>query len=214
MSLPASSRFRSVSSSLAIAMLGGLLLGGLAGCRITDQKGANGQDKRVRIDTPFGGLHVNTDQTSAADIGLPLYPGSTPVNDDGDNQSADVHMGFGQWQLRVKTAHYFSTDSRDKLQAFYQKALHRYGDVLICQGNQPIGTPVKTAQGLTCQSNGDSGHGGHNIASVDTSAHALVLKAGSPHHQHVVTLDDQKSGRTGTNFGLVVLDLPGSNEAD
>ena len=195
-------------------MLGGLLLGGLAGCRVNVDKTSNGQDKHVRIDTPFGGIHVNTDQTTAADIGLPTYPGATPVNDDGDNQSADVHMGFGQWQLRVKAAHYFSSDSRDKLQSFYRSALKRYGDVLTCQGNQPVGTPTKTADGLTCQSNGNSGSGGQGIASVDTSEHALVLKAGSPHHQHVVTLDEQKSGRTGTNFGLVVLDLPGSNDAD
>ena len=216
MSLPALSRFRSAPPVLAASslMLGGLLLGGLAGCRVNVDKTSNGQDKHVRIDTPFGGIHVNTDQTTAADIGLPTYPGATPVNDDGDNQSADVDMGFGQWQLRVKAAHYFSSDSRDKLQSFYRSALKRYGDVLTCQGNQPVGTPTKTADGLTCQSNGNSGSGGQGIASVDTSEHALVLKAGSPHHQHVVTLDEQKSGRTGTNFGLVVLDLPGSNDAD
>ena len=198
---------RALFALLALAAL-------VTGCRVNVDKNSNGQDKHVRIDTPFGGIHVNTDQTTSADIGLPIYPGATPVNDDGDNQSADVHMGFGQWQLRVKAAHYFSTGSRDQLQGFYQKALHRYGDVLTCQGNQPIGTPAKTAQGLTCQSNGDSGSGGQGMARVDTSGHALVLKAGSPHHQHVVTLDSQSSGRAGTNFGLIVLDLPGSDETD
>ncbi len=199
---------------MALLALAFLVTVGLAGCRVNVDKNSNGDEKHVRIDTPFGGIHVNTDQTTAADIGLPIYPGATAVNDDGNNQSADVHMGFGQWQLRVRAAHYFSTDNRDKLQSFYLKALHRYGDVLTCQGNQPVGSPAKTAQGLTCQSNGNSGSGGQGIARVDTSEHALVLKAGSPHHQHVVTLDSQKSGRTGTNFGLVVLDLPGSNDAD
>ncbi|MEI9967680.1 MAG: hypothetical protein WDM87_03270 [Terracidiphilus sp.] len=37
-------------------------------------KGANGEQKKVQVDTPFGGIHVNTDQTSAADLGLPTYP--------------------------------------------------------------------------------------------------------------------------------------------
>lgn len=199
---------------LALLSVACLISSGLAGCRVNVDKNSHGDEKHVRIDTPFGGIHVNTDQTSAADIGLPVYPSATPVNDDGDNQSADVHMGFGQWQLRVKTAHYFSSDSRDKVEAFYKNSLKRYGDVLTCQGGQPVGTPVKTAEGLTCQSNGNSGSGSQDIVRVDTSEHALVLKAGSPHHQHVVTLDSQKSGRSGTNFGLVVLDLPGSGDAD
>lgn len=200
--------------SLAMLSVACLISSGLSGCRVNVDKNIHGDEKHVRIDTPFGGIHVNTDQTSAADIGLPIYAGATPVNDDGDNQSADVHMGFGQWQLRVKAAHYFSSDSRDKVEAFYKNALKRYGDVLTCQGNQPVGSPAKTAEGLTCQSNGNSGSGSQGIVRVDTSEHALVLKAGSPHHQHVVTLDSQKSGRSGTNFGLVVLDLPGSGDAD
>ena len=196
------------SRFLSLAVL--LCLAALPGCRV--QSNDSGKHDSVKIDTPFGGLHVNTNKTTAADIGLPIYPAATPVNDDGDNQSADVHMGFGQWQLRVKTAHYFSSDSRDKVESFYRNALKRYGTVIACQGNQPIGTPTQTAEGLTCQSNGKSGSGSQGIAQVDTSEHGLVLKAGSPRHQHVVTLDNQKSGRTGTNFGLVVLDLPGSGD--
>lgn len=200
--------------SLVLLALSSLTVLGLAGCRVNVDKNSHGEDKHVRIDTPFGGIHVNTDQTSAADIGLPIYPGATPVNDDGDNQSADVHMGFGQWQLRVKAAHYFSSDSCDKVESFYQNAMKRYGNVLTCQGGQPVAAPTKTAEGLTCQDNGRSGSGDHGIARIDTSSHALILKAGSPHHQHVVTLDRQKSDRSGTNFGLVVLDLPDGSDAD
>ena len=62
-----------------------VLAAGLAGCRIHTEKGANGEDKKVQIDTPFGGIHVNTDQTTAADLGLPVYPGATAVKGDGDH---------------------------------------------------------------------------------------------------------------------------------
>ena len=65
-------------------------------------KDANGEDKHVRVDTPFGGVHVNTNQTTATDLGLPVYPGATPVKDKDNNKSADVHLGFGEWELRVR----------------------------------------------------------------------------------------------------------------
>src|ERR1700733_6979420 len=47
-----------------------------AGCRIQVDKNENGRDKNVKVDTPLGGLHVRTNQTSAADVGLPAYPGA------------------------------------------------------------------------------------------------------------------------------------------
>ena len=53
----------------AAALAAGLaLVAGLAGCRVNVEKGANGEDKNVRVDTPFGSVHVNTNQTSAADL--------------------------------------------------------------------------------------------------------------------------------------------------
>ena len=59
------------------------LAAGVAGCRIHVDKGANGEDKNVQVDTPFGGIHVNTDQTTAADLGLPAYPGAQIFSFDG-----------------------------------------------------------------------------------------------------------------------------------
>ncbi len=136
----------------AAMLLLGLTLGaGLAGCRINVDKGANGDQKKVQVDTPFGGVHVNTDQTTAADLGLPLYPGAAMVKDDDNHESADVHLGFGQWELRVRTVSYQTSDSQDKVSAFYKKALGRYGEVITCDGNNaPVGSPAATSEGLTC----------------------------------------------------------------
>jgi hypothetical protein len=126
------------------------LAAGMAGCRIHTEKDANGQDKKVQIDTPFGGIHVNTDETTAADLGLPVYPGATSVKGEGDHKSADVHLGFGEWELKVKVVSYQTPDSEDKVTAFYKKALGRYGNVITCQGNAPVGTPAITTEGLSC----------------------------------------------------------------
>ena len=106
------------------------LAAGIAGCRIRTEKDANGEEKKVTIDTPFGGLHVNTDQTTAADLGLPVYPGAQQVTGDDKHKSADVHLGFGDWELRVRAVSYSTPDNQEQVVAFYKKALARYGDVI------------------------------------------------------------------------------------
>ena len=72
-----STRFRILQAAGIVAALA--LAAGISGCRVQVQKGANGEDKNVQVDTPFGGVHVNTDQTTAADLGLPVYPGAEIV---------------------------------------------------------------------------------------------------------------------------------------
>jgi hypothetical protein len=188
------------------------LAAGMAGCRIQTEKGPNGEDKKVQIDTPFGGIHVNTDQTTAADLGLPVYPGATLVKGDGEHKSADVHMGFGEWQLRVKAVSYQTPDSEDKVTAFYKKALGRYGNVITCQDNAPVGTPTMTTEGLSCAEDGK-----HNNVHIDQGDYhfgkgGLELKAGSKHHQHIVGFESPTYNQT--RFALVALDLPAEIESD
>ena len=184
----------------------GLALLGLTGCfRVSVDKDANGKEKKVQIDTPFGGVHVNTDQTSAADLGLPVYPGGSTVTDDENHKAADVHMGFGDWQLRVKVVNYQTSDSQEKVAAFYKKALERFGDVITCNGNSPVGTPTATRDGLTCSEDNN-----HNNFKYDDNhwKEGLQLKAGSKRHQHIVGFEEPKGGKT--RFALVALDLPGN----
>lgn len=176
---------------------------GMAGCRVHVDKGANGEDKTVQVDTPFGGVHVNTDQVSAADLGLPVYPGAEAVKGDDNHKSADVHMGFGEWQLRVRAVTYDTPDSKEQVTAFYKKALARFGDVLTCEDNSPVGTPTATQEGLTC-ANSKNGH--VKFDNEDFSNSSFELKAGSPRHQHIIGFEQPKNGKT--RFALVALDLP------
>jgi hypothetical protein len=169
-------------------------------------KDANGEEKNVQVDTPFGGVHVNTDQTSAADLGLPVYPGAQPIKGDDKHKSADVHLGFGEWELRVRAVSYGSADSEDKVAAFYKKALAKYGDVITCKGHSAVGTPAETSQGLTCS---DDNHGANvKIDARDYGADegGTELKAGSKRHQHIVGFESPEGSQT--RFALVALDLP------
>jgi hypothetical protein len=183
-----------------------LAVTGFAGCRVRVDKDANGQEKTVQVDTPFGGVHVNTDQVSASDLGLPAYPGAQQVKDNGKNKSADVHMGFGEWQLRVRVVNFETPDSRDQVTAFYKKALGRFGDVITCENKTPVGTPTVTAEGLTCA---DDGNGGQHFKFNNkdySQSDGFQLKAGSRHHQHIVGFENSDNGKT--KFALIALDLP------
>lgn len=199
------SRLRAVASVLA----GLSLVAWMAGCKVHVDKGANGENRNVQVDTPFGGVHVNTDQTTAADLGLPVYPGAELIKGDDQHKSADVHVGFGEWELRVRAVSYGTPDKRDQVIAFYKKALGRYGEVITCEGNAPVGTPASTSEGLTCSDQKnikvDSGdfHTGHGD---------FELKAGSMRHQHIVGFENAKDGET--RFALVALDLPAGMEGN
>lgn len=184
--------------------LGSLLAA--TGCHIQVDKGNNGEDKNVRIDTPLGGLHVRSNQTTAGDLGLPAYPGAQLTSDHEGHDSADVHLGFGQWQLTVRVVTYESSDSRDKIMAFYKQALGRFGDVIECQGDKPVGSPTVTSEGLTCSED----RGNHHIhVSGVSEGDNLTLRAGSRRHQHIFALKNE-SGTT--RFSLIELELPAGME--
>jgi hypothetical protein len=191
-------------TALGLSLLA-FVLSGATGCKVRVDKSSDGSGDNVKIATPFGGITVNKDQTSPAELGLPAYPGAVlDIGGDG-NRSAKVDMGFGSWKLRVKTANYSTTDDRDQVLNFYRKALSEYGGVIECAGDKPVGMPVTTGEGLSCD---HSDHSGHDHGSPHSDFHSgdLELKAGSPRHQHIVVLHG--GGSSATHFSLIALDLP------
>ena len=185
------------------------LLASLAatGCRVSSDN-KNGNDN-VKVATPFGGMQIKTNEAAAqASVGLPTYPGAELVKKehgaDHDSGAADINMSFGSFQMRVKAVSYRTPDSPDKVEAFYRNALRRYGNVIQCVHDRPVGQPDRTSEGLTCDN--DHHHNqSPNPEKEDTSA-KVELKAGSEKHQHIVSVEHEGSG---TKFGLVALDLPG-----
>ncbi len=177
-----------------------------SGCNVRE-KSSNGNEN-VKIETPFGGMKVNTDESAiASDIGISVYPGATRLRKDKDNGAADVNMNFGDFHLRVKALSYHTTDSPDKVLAFYRKELSTFGDVIECRDNHAVGSLTKTRQGLTCDNDKEN-----HISTNGVSEHAEIeLKAGSKSHQHIVAVEKQSDG---SKFGLVALDLPKDKESN
>lgn len=182
------------------------LLAGTSGCKVKVDKSDDGDN--VKIATPFGNIAVNKDQASPSDLGLPSYPGATADTGNDGNKSARVDMGFGSFKLRVKVAHYTTTDSRDQVLAFYRKALSEYGGVIECAGNKAVGTPVANGKGLSC----DDSSKEDGAPDGKLSADDVELKAGSERHQHIVVVKGGGSGST--QFSMVALDLPHGPHTD
>jgi hypothetical protein len=182
------------------AAAGCLLL--LSGCHVTTHRANNHNGDNVDIGTPFGSMHVKTnDNGEVAGLGITPYPGAVPYRKDGnDTDSADVNLSFGSFHLGVRAASYKTSDARDTVLAFYRKDLARYGEVLECRDNTTVGQPTRTGQGLTCNEDNGRHHG-----YVHDSPSGLELRAGSPQHEHIVAVEDKDGG---TRIGLVALDLP------
>lgn len=177
----------------------------LAGCHVSSNK--NGKNDDVDLKSPFGSMHIKTDDNvDTAAIGLSVYPGSTAWKDDDnegknrDGHSADINMSFGDFHLGVKATAFRSTDSTDKILAFYRKDMARYGDVIECQGTTAIGKPTRTALGLTCN-NDENDHGRIEIG----EAGKLELRAGSMQHMHLVEVVPKDGAQ---KIGLVAIELP------
>jgi hypothetical protein len=170
------------------------------------------QNSDSKKDSNFNlALHANTHVT-AADIGLPEYPGATPYknpNDKDSDSAVDLGFSFGNVHFLVKAASYIAPDSPAQVLAFYRKPLSHYGQVLECDHGHPIGSLKQTPTGLTCNddpgitsdSKGDSS-GGHE------------LRAGRPTRYRLVGIDQSHSGST--RFGIAYIELPkdsdGNNE--
>ena len=173
-----------------------------AGCRV--EHSGQGDDKDVKIATPFGGMQVKTNEAVVpGEIGLPIYPGASEVRKSNDTGgAADVNMNFGSFQMRIKAVSYQTPDAPDKVEAFYRDALGHFGDVIACRNNHAVGAPAQTSEGLSC----DNSKGNHITVEETGDSTKLQLKAGSKQHRHIVAIEPRGSG---TKFGLVALDLPG-----
>jgi hypothetical protein len=175
------------------------LAAAISGCKVEVNHSRDGGEDNVKIKTPFGGIAVNQDQASSAELGIPAYPNAVETHDNGKNRSAKIDMDFGTMRMRVKVAHYTSQDPQEQIIAFYRKALTRYGDVIECVAGKPTG-PAATAAGLTCDSSGRKNTG------TEGKEDDIELKAGSVHHQHLVVFTGKTSPPT--EFALIALDLP------
>jgi len=175
--------------------VGGLLavLCVLPACSITtSDKGKDG-DTRVDIKSPVGNLHVS-EQADIRDAGLTLYPGATPApKEKGDDEkSANVNLSFPGFSLKVVATEFISEDAPDKIIAYYDKELQKYGKPIQCRGAWS-GGHVESSPGKE--------EGSKPVSCGNTgSGDSVELKVGTEGNQHIVAV---KPNAKGTRFALV-----------
>jgi hypothetical protein len=198
-------QFRATSVLLAAIALSAVLL--LPACSVNVKKNAQGDEKKVDIETPLGGIHVN-EGVDARDTGLAVYPGAKPKEKDSshDSKSANVNIsGFG-FGLKVVAIEYVSDDPPQKLVAYYKDELKKYGNVLECHTSKHSGDErvdssdddhrnKGQSRQLTCEKN----DGGSTVE----------LKVGTDDNQHIVAVEPNGKG---SNFALVYVRTRGKDD--
>jgi len=109
----------------------------LPACSINANDKHNSKDGVAHVDikSPMGDLHVS-EQADIRDAGLTLYPGAKPAPKDNsdDKKSANVNLSVPGFSLKVVAAEFLSDDAPDKIIAYYNKELQKYGKPIQCHG--------------------------------------------------------------------------------
>ncbi|HXM10066.1 MAG TPA: hypothetical protein VN946_08990 [Terriglobales bacterium] len=166
----------------------------LTACSINaNDKGKDGE-KQVDIQSPIGDLHVS-EQADIRDAGLALYPGAKPApkDDSDDKKSANVNLSVPGFSMKVIAAEFLSDDAPDKIVAFYNKDLQKYGKPIQCHGGWNGGHvnydgKDEMSKPVSCEN--------------DRTGDAVELKVGTEGNQHLVSV---KSNSRGTRFALVYI---------
>jgi len=164
----------------------------LPACSINaNDKGKDGE-KQVDIKSPIGDLHVS-EQADIRDAGLTLYPGAKPApkEDSDDKKSANVNLSLPGFSLKVVAAEFTSDDAPDKIIAYYNKDLQKYGKPIQCHGGWNGGHANydhkdEMSKPVSCGNEG--------------SGDAVELKAGTEGNQHIVSITPNSQG---SRFALV-----------
>ena len=137
---------------------------------------------------------IASDKASAKDVGLPLYPGSKPHKDKAeDSEAARLGLWGGGSGFKLAVVKMETSDSPEKVAAFYKKALSKYGRVLDCSKASPSQSDAEkrdSSKALTC---GDD----------QPEKGGMLFKSGTKERQHIVAI--QTNGQ-GSLYQLVALD--------
>lgn len=208
MSTPRLPDVKFIRTPSTLVILAVLLCGliALPGCSVNVKKDQDGEGKKVDIDTPIGGIHVDKN-ADAADTGLPVYPGARQKEDknDGDEKNANVNISAGQYGLRVVAIEYVSNDAPDKVIAYYKDQLKKFGNVLECHtSSHGVDTSAHYPRDNDKQSN--------HLSCGENTGKVIELKVGTAQNQHIVSVEPADGGK-GTDFGLVRVQIHGKDTA-
>ena len=191
-----SQRRASRAKQVALMVAFSTSLGVVVSTATAQQKNKGKDGINVSIQSKDGtdaGLVISGSPT-AKEVGLPIYPGAK-LHKDEHNDTGGVKLGLwgSLFGFKVVVLKLESGDAPQKVAAFYQKALGKYGKVLDCTNN-PAGSDDKDkdkkSHALTCQDDRPEPGG-------------MMFKSGSKEKQHIVGI--QPNG-AGSLFQLVYLE--------
>ena len=144
-----------------------------------------------------GGLDITVrDEATAGDAGLPTYPGAKPYKE-GDQTSSGANIGFAVpgFGFKIVAMNLQSSDTPERVAAFYRRALSKYGRVLDCSDAEKNKKNARDEADdeLVCDAD-------------DPGANSIVYKAGTGSNERIVAIKPHGSG---TRFSLVHLDKRG-----
>ena len=185
-----------ISGALRALLLSGSLfvaLWVLPACSIDAKNKDKNGEAHVDIKSPVGDLHVS-EEADIRDAGLTIFPGAKPApkDDSDDKKSANVNLSLPGFSLKVVAAEFLSDENPDKIIAYYDKELQKYGKPIQCHGAWSGGhvqsSPGKEegSQPVSCKNSG--------------SGNSVELKVGTEGNQHLVAV---KPNNSGTRFALV-----------
>jgi hypothetical protein len=200
MFIPKMRSYKLFSLEISGALRAQLLLGSLfialcilPACSIDAKNKDKNGEAHVDIKSPVGDLHVS-EEADIRDAGLTIFPGAKPApkDDSDDKKSANVNLSLPGFSLKVVAAEFLSDENPDKIIAYYDKELHKYGKPIQCHGEWSGGhvqsSPGKEegSQPVSCKNSG--------------SGNSVELKVGTEGNQHLVAV---KPNNSGTRFALV-----------
>jgi hypothetical protein len=188
--------------SLAAALAGLFILPGCS-VNVRDKGSSKDGGARVDIQSPVGDLHVD-EQPDIRGTGLTIYPGAKPAPKDTseDKKSANVNLSFPGFALKVVAAEFISDDAPDKVTAFYNKELQRFGKPIQCQGRWRGGD-------VEVDSDKHEGLSKPVACGGAGSGDSVEIKVGTEGNQHIAAI---KSDGKGSRFALVYVRMHAGKE--
>jgi len=176
--------------ALALAFIGCLTL---LACTVSVKDHENGENSKVDIETPIGGIHVN-EEADVHDTGLAAYPGAhQKTKTDGESKSANVNISSGLFGVKVVAIEYQSDDPPGKVLAFYRQQMKKFGNVVECHTDKHNGNVVAN----------DGERGSRPVSCEgDNGGNVVELKSGTEDNEHLVSVEPQGKG---SDFALVYI---------
>jgi len=134
-----------------------------------------------------------SDEATAADVGLPTYPGSKLFQDSGDSSpAANVGLSTSLFGFKIVAVKFETPDAPERVATFYRQALSKFGSVLEC-GSAADGKrqPRSESGELACEND-------------ECETRCIMYKVGTRKNQRIVAIEPRGNG---TRFNLVHVDV-------